>query len=318
MSLDAEAVIERRNLRKRLGRWRLIALGIAAIAVVAVFARFASGPLSKQDQIARVEISGLITEDHRQLEMLREIGDAEHVKAVILRVNSPGGTTTGGEALFEEIRELTEKKPVVAVFGTVAASAAYIVGIAADHIIARGNSITGSIGVIFQWAQVDGLLEKLGVTVNERTSGNLKAAPSMFKPLTEEGRALVDEMVADSHRWFIDLVKQRRKVTEASVPGLQSGRIYSGRAAKTFKLIDEIGGEDTAVTWLEAKRNITKDLPIEDWRPKPERGGFGLLALSQYLNGSPTAPLAHALENEPLIQRLRLDGLVSIWHGPAR
>ncbi|MEL6287740.1 MAG: signal peptide peptidase SppA, partial [Pseudomonadota bacterium] len=248
MTIDADAVIERRQLRRRVGKWRAIALGVAAIAIIAISARVAStAGLAKADQIARVEISGLITEDHKQLKMLREIADAPHVKAVVLRVNSPGGTTTGGEALYEEIRDIAEKKPVVAVFGTVAASAAYIVGIASDHIVSRGNSITGSIGVIFQWAEVHGLLDKIGVDVNELTSGDLKASPSMFKPLDDRGRALIEEMVEDSHDWFVALVKERRKVTAAEVPGLESGRIYSGRKAKALGLVDEIGGEESAV-----------------------------------------------------------------------
>lgn len=319
MSLDAEAIVERRQLRRRVSKWRILAIAAIVFAVLALFGRLAAnGPLGKTEQIARVTISGLITEDHRQLKMLDEIADAEHVKAVVLRVNSPGGTTTGGEALYESIRRISEKKPVVAVFGTVAASAAYIVGIASDHIVARGNSITGSVGVIFQWAEVHGLLDKLGVRMNELKSGSLKASPSMFKPLDDGGRALVESMVAESHRWFIDLVKERRGITEADVPGLVNGRIYSGRDAKTLKLVDQLGGEREAVAWLETQRNITADLPVEAWTPSSEAGGFGLFGriAAAFIPGD--TQLAQALENEPLLQRLRLDGLVSVWQVPSR
>lgn len=319
MSLDAEAIVERRQLRRSIGKWRLIAIAIAVVAIVALSARFASnGALGDEDQIARVSISGLITEDHRQLQMLQELADADHVKAVLLRVNSPGGTTTGGEALYQSIRNISEKKPVVAVFGTVAASAAYIVGIASDRIVARGNSITGSIGVIFQWAEVHGVLDKLGVRMNEMKSGTLKASPSMFKPLDDESRALVEDMVAESHRWFIDLVKERRKVTETEVPGLINGRIYSGRVAQRLKLVDELGGEAEAITWLEEQRNIKTDLPVNAWKPKRDSTGLGIFAQIAGRLGLTNNDLAQALKNEPLLQRLRLDGLLSVWQVPSQ
>ncbi len=319
MSLDAEAVVERRQLRRRAGKWRIIAIVAAVVAIAAIFGRIASNTgLGTKEQIARVSISGLITEDHRQLKMLDEIAKADHVKAVLLRVNSPGGTTTGGEALYESIRRISEKKPVVAVFGTVAASAAYIVGIASDRIVARGNSITGSVGVIFQWAEVHGVLEKLGVRMNEMKSGTLKASPSMFKPLDGESRALVEEMVAESHRWFIDLVKERRKITETEVPGLVNGRIYSGRVAQTLKLVDELGGEAEAIAWLEGQRNIKVDLPVEAWTPASDASGLGLFSRIASMLGFADTDLAQALKNEPLLQRLRLDGLLSVWQVPSQ
>ena len=131
--------------------------------------------LWSEDQIARVSITGTIMEDREQLKMLQNIADADHVQALIVYVNSPGGTTTGGEALYDGLRRIAEKKPVVAQFGTVAASAGYIVGLATDHIVSRGNSITGSVGVIVQWPEVTELLEKLGVQMNTVKSGRLKA-----------------------------------------------------------------------------------------------------------------------------------------------
>ena len=167
--------------------------------------------------------------------------------AVIFFINSPGGTTTGGEALFEGIRELAKVKPVVGQMGTVAASAAYITGLATDYIVARGNTITGSVGVIFQWPDVSQLLDKLGVKMNEIKSGPLKANPSPFQPVDEAGKAAAEQMVAESQRWFVGLVTSRRGIDTASIAGLEQGRVYSGREALTHKLIDQIGGEAEAV-----------------------------------------------------------------------
>ena len=174
--LETETVLDRRRLRRSVSLWR--AAGIAgltlALGVLAFGGDTLSG-LSAKKEIARIAIEGTITEDRDQLKMINDLAEEEKVAGVILYVNSPGGTTTGGEALYEALRKLNEKKPVVAQFGTVAASAGYIVGLASDHIVARGNTITGSVGVIVQWPELAGLLEKLGVKVNEVKSGPLKA-----------------------------------------------------------------------------------------------------------------------------------------------
>ena len=236
-SLQADALVDRRRLRRRLTFWRVLAFGFAAVAVTAITLR-ATGALTGGRQIARIEISGIITDNKDQIAMLRRLAKARNVQGVVVHINSPGGTTTGGEALFEALRDVAEKKPTVSVFGTMATSAAYIAGLATDHIVARGNTVTGSVGVIFQWADVSQLLDKLGIKMNEVKSGTLKAVPSMFAPLDEQGRRLTEEMVAESQRWFVGLVSDRRKIDPASVPGLTQGRIFSGRQAVESKLVD--------------------------------------------------------------------------------
>ena len=165
----------------------------------------------------------MITEDRDLLRMLQKIGESKHVSGVIVAVNSPGGTTAGGEALFEALRDIAKTKPVVAQFGTVATSAAYIAGLATDQIVARGNTITGSVGVIFQWPEFAGLLEKLGIKVNEIKSGPLKANPSPFQPLDDAGRSAAEEMVAESQRWFLALVRTRRGIETKSVRRPRAG-----------------------------------------------------------------------------------------------
>ena len=184
-------------------------------------------------------------------------------------VNSPGGTTTGGEALFEALRELAKAKPVVAQFGTVAASAAYIAGLATDHIVARGNTITGSVGVIFQWAEVSQLLDKLGVKINEIKSGPLKANPSPFQPARRgrQGGSRADG------GGIATLVRRPGGApgaasTPRASPGLEQGRVFSGREALAYKLVDQIGGEAEAVKYLEEKRNVPKGLKVVDWKPQ--------------------------------------------------
>lgn len=316
--LETETVLDRRRLRRSLTLWR--GAGIAALALalgVLAFGGDSFWGLTEQKHIARIAIEGTITEDRDQLKMLKEIAEDDKVSGVILYVNSPGGTTTGGEALYEGLRKIAEKKPLVAQFGTVAASAGYIVGLASDHIVARGNTITGSVGVIVQWPELANLLDKIGVKVNEVKSGPLKAAPSPFEPLTDSGRKVAENMVQDGFKWFLGLVEQRRGVKGSDIEGLMDGRIFSGREALAAKLVDEIGGEDEAVKWLKDVKNVDKDAKVLDRKPKAATS-YGLWSMASRLTGSVLggAPgqLAQILARDPSISTLGLDGLVSVWH----
>jgi protease-4 len=323
MTFETETVLDRRRLRRRLSVWRVLAViaGVLAVGLL-IFSAGDGVGIGERKQIARVSLEGIIMEDRDQLKLLKKIAEAKHVAAVILFVNSPGGTTTGGEALFEGIRELAKTKPVVAQFGTVAASAAYIVGLAADYIVARGNSITGSVGVIFQWAEVSQLLDKLGVKMNEIKSGPLKANPSPFQPLDEAGKVVAEQMVAESQRWFVDLVAARRGIDTKSVAGLEQGRVFSGREALSYKLIDQIGGEDDVVRWLEQKRDVPKGLKVIDWKPKRESDwsfiGLSINMLDRLFGTRTAGEIARFLADDRTIASLRLDGLVSLWQGAER
>jgi protease IV len=323
MTFETETVLDRRRLRRRVSWWRALAIIAAVLVIGLVSAKTAERTgLTESRHIARVSIENLITEDRAQLKMLQNIAESKQVAGVILFVNSPGGTTTGGEALFAAIRNVAKDKPVVAQFGTLATSAAYIAGLATDYVVARGNTITGSVGVIFQWAEVTQLLDKIGVKMNEVKSGPLKANPSPFQPLDDAGKAAAEQMVADSQKWFVGLVASRRNIDTRSVTGLEQGRIFSGREALTYKLIDEIGGEAEAVQWLEQKRDVPKGLKVVDWKPK--RGSDwtwvgASAAVIGYLFGDRIGgEFAQLLSNDHSFGTMRLDGLVSVWHASER
>lgn len=319
MTLETEAVLDRRRLRRTLSFWR--SAGIVSVALAAGLILFDGETLStvaQPRQVARVTIEGTITENRDQLKMLDKIEESSRVAAVIVHVNSPGGTTAGGEAIYQSLRKIAKKKPVVAQFGTVAASAGYIVGLGADHIVARGNTITGSVGVIAQWPEFVGLLDKVGVKVNEVKSGSLKATPSPFMPLDDNGRSVLKTMIEESFGWFRGLVEERRNLTAADVPGLLQGTIYSGREALKHKLVDEIGGEDEAMRWLENVKGVPKDLKVIDWKPKKDDDWGGVAgAVSSFagrIAGSGAAEMARTLSREAGFSKLSLDGLVSVWH----
>jgi protease IV len=322
MTFETEAVLDRRWLRRRLSLWRALAVvaGLVAVGLLAFSSAESTGLLETR-QIARITIQGIITEDRDQLQLLRKLAESKQVVGVIVAVNSPGGTTAGGEALFEGLRELAKVKPVVAQFGTIATSAAYIVGLATDQIIARGNTITGSVGVIFQWAEFSQLLEKLGIRVNEIKSGPLKANPSPFQPLDDAGRAATQEMVAESQRWFLNLVRTRRGINTKDVSGLEQGRVFSGRDALSLKLIDQIGGEPEVVQYLEQQKNVPKGLKIVDWKVTRDSDWSFLriatAALARMV-GLPAAGDLARLVSDDRLAGLRLDGMLSIWHGAER
>jgi protease-4 len=237
----------------------------------------------------------------------------------VVAIDSTGGVTTGGEALYESLRKLAAAKPTVAAVGTFGASAAYMAAIATDHIVARRTSLTGSIGVIFQYPEVSGLLDKLGVKVEDIKSAPLKAEPNPFKPTTPEARAVIDGVVQDTFRWFVDIVAERRNMPWSEARALADGRIYTGRQALDAKLVDEIGGEETAIAWL-ATKGVDAKLPVRDWEPsRPGRGIFSfadaaLIWIAQTTGLSPSLIPAAVLDRI-LPESLKLDGLLSVWQG---
>jgi protease-4 len=319
MTLDSDILIDRRRIKRSLTIWRVLAL-LAIVAAIAAFASMGSDsgtPLFGlgRDHIARVTISGFIGDSRQRHELLTKLAKNDHVKAVIVAVDSPGGTTTGGEALYEDLRDLSKAKPVAAVFGTVAASAAYLGGIGTDYIVARGNTITGSVGVIFQWADVTDLLNKIGVKVDEVRSGPLKAMPSPFTPPDAASKQVTEELVMDSQGWFLGLVGERRKAAASSMDDIKTGRIYTGREALKIGLVDAIGDEQTAIKWFTDTRKVASGLKVKDWKPQSSVSGLfqSLTGLAGKL-GLGSLIGAGVLEELERLTDRPLDGLFSIWH----
>ena len=310
MSLSpAEMIVDRRQLKRRLWRWRVLAVVLAILALGSLF--WAGGDFNKYSaHIARVRVDGLITGDQATLNLLEDIGKSDRVKALIIRIDSPGGTTAGSEALYEQIRNVAKVKPVVAVMDTVAASGGYITAIATDYIVARGNTITGSIGVIFSFPEVSKLLETLGVRMEEIKSGELKAEPSPYKPMSDKVRAVSNEMVQESFFWFTGLVAERRHLTPERVAVLADGRVYTGRQAVAVKLIDAIGGEEVALQWLESEKKLSKDLAVVNWANpvNADPTGLGFSAVNIVLRALGFDGLKQQVESA------RLDGLLVLWH----
>ena len=271
MSLSADAMIDRRRLRRSLTLWRVLAVlaTIAALVTVGlVMANRGGSTGTGLPHIARVTMSGFISGDQRTLKMLEDVEKSKTASAVIVAIDSPGGTAPGSEAVHEALRRIAATRPVVAVVNNMAASGGYIAAMGADRIFARQTSFVGSIGVIIQMPNVSKLLENVGVKMEEVKSTPLKAAPSPFTPVTDEARKALEGLIADSYAWFKNLVKERRNYDAAALDKVADGRVFTGRQALDNKLIDALGHEKEAIEWLVASRNVAKDLPVRDWRPQ--------------------------------------------------
>jgi protease-4 len=301
MPLSADEVIDRRRLKRRLTLWRVIAVvAIVAIVVVAV-GRFKNSGFASKDYVARVSVNGVITTNLTRNDALQRISNDKNAKALIVRIDSPGGTVVGGEDLFWSLRAISKQKPVVAVFGSLGTSGAYMTALGADRIFAREGSITGSIGVILQSTDLTGLLEKLGVKPVSIKSSPLKAQPNPLEPLSKEARKATEEVIGDIYQMFVDMVASRRNIDMDRARALADGRVFTGRQGLKVGLIDAIGGEEEARAWLSNTRKIDLTLPIKDIKTSKQRKIWQ--ALFQGIFGKTL-----------FSKRLTLDGPISLWH----
>ncbi len=317
MSIDAEAIADRRRLRRKLSFWRVLGFSglIAAVAAIGYAAADRMGYGTIQSQIARISVDGVITGNQRLADLMQRVGDSGSVSGVVISINSPGGTTTGSEELYRNIRRLAEKKPVVTFVDGTAASGGYITAIATDYIVARETSLVGSIGVLFQYPDLSGLMGQVGVKLEEIKSTPLKAEPSPFKPTSPEARAAIQTVVNDTYDWFKTLVRERRRLNESELATASSGQVFSGRQAVPLKLVDRIGSERDAVAWLEQEKGVAKNLPIRNWEPSSDRdlSIFAMTAAAADLFGFEGAAVT-LRRMSTQAQTAQLDGLLAVWH----
>jgi protease-4 len=324
MSLDSDVIVDRRKIRRKLTFWRVLAV-VIAIAAIAVIGMLLSpggrGAFTSAGSIARVNIEGLIRSDRERVEALERL-EKSHAAAVVVHINSPGGTTAGSEQLYDSLTRLKTKKPLVVVVEGLAASGGYITAIAADHIVAQQSSLVGSIGVLFQYPKLTDLLKTVGVKVEEVKSSPLKAAPNGFEPTSPEARAALDALVKDSYAWFKELVRDRRGMDDAQLEKVADGRVFTGRQAIDLKLVDQLGDEQTAVAWLVEQKGVKKDLPVRDYKLNSRFGDLTFLrtAASIVLDAVGLSAMARQVEQAGMAQaidRLSLDGMLALWQPAA-
>jgi protease IV len=321
MSLDADAIVDRRRMRRKLTFWRISAIVIAVLALAALALTLipGSGLFSSGAYIARIKVQGLIRNNRDRVEALEKLSKSR-TRAVIVHIDSPGGTTAGSQQLFDSLRALQAKKPMVVVVDGLAASGAYIAALSSDHIIAHDTSLVGSIGVLFQYPNFADALKTLGIKVESIKSSPLKAAPNGFEPTSPEARAAVEAVVLDSYVWFKNLVKDRRRMDDAQLAAVDDGRVFTGRQGVDLKLVDGLGNEMTARAWLAKEKNVPADTPVRDYSLQPRFSELSFLHVAAWtFQAVGLSAIAQRIEDWGAVQaveRLNLDGLLALWHPP--
>jgi protease-4 len=321
MSLEADAIVDRRRMRRKLTFWRVAAAVVVVLAVAgAAFVLAPNRLLDRGDYIARIRIEGLIRGNQERVEALDRLSRSS-AKAVIVHVDSPGGTTAGSQQLFDALRALQAKKPMVVVVDGLAASGAYIAAISADHIVAQDTSLVGSIGVLFQFPNFTQVLKTIGIQMEEIKSSPLKAAPNGFEPTSPEARAAIQAIIVDSYAWFKGLVKDRRSMNDAQLASVDDGRVFTGRQGVGLKLVDELGNEKTALAWLSREKHVPANTPVRDYSLQPRFGELSFLHVAalafQAVGFSAVAQRIEAWSAVQAVEQLNLDGLLALWHPPS-
>ena len=320
MSLDADQIVDRRRMRRKLAFWRALTVAVAIVAIVVVagirIPEWIAGGTA--GAIARVRITGLIRGNPERVEALERLGKSS-ARAVIVHIDSPGGTTAGAEQLHDALSELKKKKPLVVVVDGLAASGGYLAALSSDHIVAQSASLVGSIGVLVQYPNVYDFLKNWGVKVEEIKSSPLKAAPSGYEPTSPEARAALAAVVLDSYEWFKKLVRDARKLDDATLARVTDGRVFTGRQALELKLVDELGNEKTAVAWLAREKNIDPNSPVRDFPLRSRYRDLPFLHVAAVfaLDTMGLTAIARGIEESGMLsaaERLNLDGLLALWH----
>ncbi|MCE2926853.1 MAG: signal peptide peptidase SppA [Rickettsiales bacterium] len=305
MAINADTLLDRLYLKTQITRWRLLAIAFGVIALLIATDRFSAHSPIEKEFIARVPVEGFIGDDQKFYDLLADVEENQKAKAVIIWIDSPGGSAVGGEEIFLRLRQMAEVKPVVAVMRSMSTSAGYMVALGADHIVAREGTITGSIGVLVETAEISELVKKIGITPISIKSAPLKGSPSLFEKATPESEQVLRNVIMDFYGRFVDMVAERRKLPREEVVRIADGRVYSGKQAFEYKLIDAIGGEREALAWLTEQRKISPELEIKNIKLELHEDWFS--GVSESIAGK-------------FFQKsgLGLDGMISIWHPELR
>lgn len=252
-----------RSLLKGLG---ILSLSILLFFVAVFFYAYFTGgegqvlSLLGGEGVGVLQIEGSINQSRRVIQNIKRVREAKKIKAVVVRIDSPGGGVAATQEIYEEIRKLKKNKPVIASLGGMATSGGYYIASACDQIVANPGTLTGSIGVIMQLGNVEGLMRKLGLKGYNIKSGPHKDMGSPLRSLSREGRAIFQSLVDNVHGQFVSAVAEGRGMPESKIRGLADGRVYSGEQAKGLGLVDHLGNLEDAID-LAAKRVGIKGTP---------------------------------------------------------
>ena len=268
---------------------------IGGVAIIAMHGLGLFGgdrrPFNLRGKVGIIAIEGIIGEAGELIEQINEFADDKGIKAVVLRINSPGGGVVPSQEIYQAVRELKKKKKVVVSMGSVAASGGYLIAVAADRIVANPGSITGSISAVMHYANVEELMKKVGVRSSVVKSGKFKDIGSPTREMTAEERSLIQAIVDDIYDQFVRTIAENRKLPLQRIFELADGRIFSGRQAKDLGLVDDLGGLQDAVL-LAAK------LSGLEGKPEIVHGMKKKTTLLKYLMGNMTSAVVEEIKGK--------------------
>ncbi len=248
--------------KKKLFIWRLVSVFILLVLIFVTF-KIDSSETASKDYIARVSVDGFIDNNQFRLNKLDDIANDKFVKALIVDIDSPGGSVVGGELLYKKIKEISKKLPTVVFIGSQATSAAYLAAIGADYIISPQGSLVGSIGVILQSVDITEFAKSIGIEPIIIKSSVLKGVPHVAEKLTPEAKASLEEVIDDIYLMFKNFVLDTRSINQEYVDDAVSGKVFSGNTALKMGLVDEVGDFNNVKNYLIAQ-NVPNDLKIKD------------------------------------------------------
>ena len=239
---------------------RLLIFTIVILSIVTASLQFQQ----KENFIAKITVEGIIKDRNDILEQLKNLDNDQNVKGLLTIINSPGGTYVGSKEIHESIKNLSKKIPTVAYMREMATSGGYLVSLSSDRIFGNEATITGSIGVILQTANISQLLDKLGINPIIIKSGDLKAVPNPAEEIDENKLDYLKDVIQKMQTEFLDLVKKSRNISSSTLELVSDGRIVIGKQAKDLKLIDAVGTENDALSWLKKEAGVDDDVRVKD------------------------------------------------------
>lgn len=244
--------------------------GFIALIILFIGITFFDSIFNKQDNyIAKVSIENIIYTDDDFLILLDDLKNDKNVKAVLVDLNSPGGTIVGSQTIYNKLKSLGENVPIAVSMKEVAASGGYLISLAADRIFCYKGTITGSVGVILQTVNLNNLLEKIGLEPLIVKSGSMKSVPNPFEKVDEEEKKKIISLVDNMAKQFLNLVIQSRNLSKKEIDLISDGSVFTGAQAKEISLVDEIGDEQDAITWLKKKADLDEKTKVLEIK-KPE------------------------------------------------
>lgn len=227
-----------------------------------------TNPDKKPDYLGLIKIENEIFEDSKFDKMLDDIEKSNSIKGLVIQINSPGGSSGASEKIYHKLSLIRKKIPIVSSISSLGASGAYLIALSSDRIFAQNMSLTGSIGVVMQTAEIVELAEKLGIKFKNYKSSEFKAAPSPMEVSSPQVDKAIMDIISDSHSYFIELVALNRKIDNNEAAKLADGRIYTGRQAVSNKLVDEIGTLENAIEWIKKEKNLDNNIELREIEPK--------------------------------------------------